>query len=273
MTCIALNLFIDLLTAPTDSRLGSVSGQSICGYYDPTPAGFAKGAAFQITQASHFGSPQDSFNGVDIGLNARWGKGALATGGVSVGREVMDFCFANGHPELTPQNFPQSAFSTIRYPRNDQYCRIEPGWWNGIGSQAKLQVVYPLPYDIIVSGAYKNLPGIPISANYVQTNAQLAPILGRTLAAGPAATVTEAIIPVQGTVSATQFDQRLNQTDVRLSKAVRLGRGRVQGVLDVYNVFNSRAPQGIATTFGPAFMRPSSLLGGRLWKFGAQVDW
>jgi hypothetical protein len=261
------------VTAPTDPRLGAVSGQSICGYYDPTPAGFAKGAAFQITQASHFGNPQDHFNGVDVGLNARWGKGALATGGVTVGREVMDFCFVNGHPELTSQNFPFNAFSAVRYPRNDQFCRIEPSWWSGIGSQAKLQVVYPLPYDIVLSGAYKNLPGIPVSANYVLTNAQLAPVLGRNLSAGAAATATQAIIPLQGTVSATLFDQRLNETDVRFSKIVHVGKGRIQGMLDLYNVLNARTPQALVTTYGAAFMRPTSLLGGRLWKFGAQIDW
>jgi hypothetical protein len=261
------------ITAPSDSRLGAVSGQQICGYYDPTPAGLAKGSAFQITQASNFGTPKDAFNGVDVGLNARWGKGALLTGGVSVGREVQDFCFANGHPELTPQNFPVAFSSPVRYPRNDQYCHVESSWWNGIGSQAKLQVVYPLPYHVSVSAAYKNLPGIPISTSYVLTNAQLAPILGRNLSAGAAATATQMIVPFQGTVAATLFDQRLNETDLRFSKALHIGRGRLQGMLDLYNIFNSRVPQAIATTYGATFMTPSSLLGGRLWKFGAQVDW
>jgi hypothetical protein len=135
------------------------------------------------------------------------------------------------------------------------------------------QVVYPLPYDIVVSGAYKNLPGIPLQANYVLTNAQLAPILGRSLALGPAATATHAVIPVQGLVSATVFDERLNQVDVRFSKIVRISRGRVTGMLDVYNILNARTPQAVATTYGATFMRPTSLLGGRLWKFGAQVDW
>ena len=76
-------------TAPTDTRLGSNSGQNICGYYDLTPAGLAKGAAYQITQASNFGTPKDYYNGVDMGFNARWGKGALASGGVLPARLAL----------------------------------------------------------------------------------------------------------------------------------------------------------------------------------------
>jgi hypothetical protein len=43
-------------------------------------------------------------------------------------------------------------------------------------------------------------------------------------------------------------------------------------MLDVYNVLNARTPQGIIPTYGPTFMRPTSLLGGRLLKLGVQVD-
>ena len=259
------------ITAPSDTRLRDVSGKQICGYYDITPAGLAKGTALEISQASNFGKPEDFFNGVDVGVNYRFGKGALINGGVSMGRETFDFCYANSHPELTPQNILGATART--YPRNSDYCKVSPKLWDGIGSQAKIQVVYPLPYDITVSAAYKNLPGIPITANYILTNAALAPILGRNLALGAAATATHAIVPAQGTVSATLFDQRLNQTDVRLSKTVKVGGAKLQGVLDLYNVMNSRVPQAINATYGASFLRPSSLLGGRLWKFGLQVNW
>src|SRR5262249_5788906 len=97
------------ITAPSDSRIGPTSNQQICGYYDITATGLAKGAAYQITQASNFGDAKDYFNGVDIGLNARWGRGALLTGGVSVGRQVVDYCYANDRPDLTPQGFPFGA--------------------------------------------------------------------------------------------------------------------------------------------------------------------
>src|SRR5262249_7047923 len=41
------------VTAPTDSRLGSFSGQPVCGYYDVNPNKFGQ-AQYVVTQASHF---------------------------------------------------------------------------------------------------------------------------------------------------------------------------------------------------------------------------
>ncbi len=266
------------ITAPADTRIGPTAGQQICGYYDIMPAGLAKGSAFEITQARNFGTPKDTFDGVDIGLNARFGKGALVNGGVSVGRQAYDFCYVNDRPDLTPQDFHVSAFSPNRYPRNSDFCNVTPSWWNGIGSQIKLQFVYPLPYDIVVSGAYKHLPGIPVSANYVQTTAQLAPLLGRPSTA--AGTVTHSVIPMQGsavpganTAAAEVFDERLNQTDIRLTKNIKVGRGKLQAVFDIYNVLNARTPQAILNTISAAYYRPTALLGGRLYKFGAQLNW
>lgn len=109
------------------------------------------------------------------------------------------------------------------------------------------------------------------------TNAQVGSILGRPSTA--AGTAIHGIIPIgsgdantNGGASATVFDERLNQLDLRFSKIIRMGRSRLQGMLDVYNVFNARTPQGIVATYGPVFMRPTSLLDGRLFKFGVQID-
>ena len=68
------------------------------------------------------------------------------------------------------------------------------------------------------------------------------------------------------------FDKRLNQLDVRLSKNVKLGKGKIQGIFDIYNIGNARTPQSSVSTIGPAYQRIISTLGGRLFKFGATVD-
>ena len=59
---------------------------------------------------------------------------------------------------------------------------------------------------------------------------------------------------------------------MRIAKSLTVGRSRLQAMLDVYNVFNSRPPQGILNTYGAVWLRPTLLLGGRLFKVGAQVD-
>jgi hypothetical protein len=266
------------ITAPTDTKLGNFSGDRICGYYDVNPAKFGQ-VQKVVTLAKNFGTPKDYFHGVDIGINARWGKGALLTGGVSVGRQTFDVCYANNRPDLTPQNSPGAPGfgQSVNYPRNADYCRIQPSWWNGGGSQVKLQMVYPLPAGVMVSGTYKHLPGIPINGNVVLPGT--ATTLGRDFSAGPGSTQTHAVIPVGsgngngGGATATMFDMRLNQTDVRLTKAIKVGRAKIDGNFDIYNLFNSRVPQGNVSVYGPTFLQPSSLLGGRLFKFGAQVDW
>ena len=263
------------VTAPTDVRLGDSSGSQICGLYDIKPQKFGQVTTL-ITRAKHFGKPSELFNGVDIAFNSRWGNGAFLQGGVSLGRETVDYCYANEHPELLPEYFPNA-----NYPRNEQFCRVTSSWWNGIGSQAKIQAVYPLPWGIQVSGTFKTLPGIIQTANLALTNAQVASSLGRNLSSCPAegacsATVTVPLVPsgqtASATVSGALFDQRLNQTDLRLTKTFRYSRGRIQGMLDLYNAFNNRAPQTINSAYGSGWLTPTTLLGGRLLKFGAQID-
>ncbi len=50
-------------------------------------------------------------------------------------------------------------------------------------TQVKLFGSYPLPGDVIASGIFQNVSGPVILASYSATNAQIAPSLGRNLAA------------------------------------------------------------------------------------------
>jgi hypothetical protein len=140
-----------------------------------------------------------------------------------------------------------------------------------------------LPFDFVVAGTYKNLPGIPIPATYVYGNAQVVASLGRNLSACLGAAVCTAVgstelLPAagstsgQGDVAASMFDKRLNETDLRLTRVIKINRLRVQGVAELYNVFNQRVAQGIVGTYSQVWQLPFAILGGRLFKFGAQVD-
>jgi hypothetical protein len=43
---------------------------------------------------------------------------------------------------------------------------------------------------------------------------------------------------------------------------------------DVYNIFNAAAATGVSTRYaGPFWLFPYQIMGGRLFKFGAQFDW
>jgi hypothetical protein len=114
--------------------------------------------------------------------------------------------------------------------------------------------------------AYQGLPGPQILANYVATNAQIVPSLGRNLSAGANGTATVPLI-----APGTLYAARLNQTDFRVTKIFTVGKMRMQGNFDLYNLFNNSAILTPNTTYGPQWQQPNSILQGRLVKFGGQL--
>jgi hypothetical protein len=249
------------ITVPVDPRLPGGGGNQICGYYDVNPAQFGQ-VNNVVTQSSNFGRQTQVFNGIDFGVNARFGKGGLLQGGLALGTTVTDSCYQNSNPSV-------GAATTT--PRTEAFCHVAPSWWDS-GGQIKFSGAYPLPWDFQASAVYQNLPGPAVAANYVVTNAQIAPSLWRNLAACGTrvpctATLSLSIVPPNSV-----FLDRLNQLDLRFTKIVHVRRTRVQAMFDIYNVTNASTILSIVTSYPTNFLNPSSILGARLFKFGAQVD-
>ena len=128
-----------------------------------------------------------------------------------------------------------------------------------------------------MSAVFQNLPGIPVTASYVATNAEIRPTLGRNLAQCGANPTCNGTVTLNNLFEPnTQFADRLTQLDVRLTKTITIGRARVQGMFDVYNAFNANTVLAennrySATGLNP-WRRPTSILGARLFKFGMQFD-
>jgi hypothetical protein len=169
--------------------------------------------------------------------------------------------------------------------RDPRYCsNAAQSLWDASGSQIKFQAVYPLPYEFVLSGTFKHLPGLSLDGGVgegvVYSNALIAQSLRRNLSAcgnvtGACGTTQEIRVVLPGELK----DDRLTQVDLRLQRRFRFGGARLAPVFEVYNAFNARTPQGARTTWGAApssanasFRQPTTLLGGRLFKFGAQVD-
>ena len=74
----------------------------------------------------------------------------------------------------------------------------------------------------------------------------------------------------------TIYGDMLFQTDVRLSKRVHVGRLRLRGDVNLYNVFNSNFASTLNSNFSTSasnqFLRPTNVLQGRLFKVDMQVD-
>jgi hypothetical protein len=239
------------VTAPTDSRLGSVSGQQICGLYDINPAKFGL-VDNLITQASHYGERSQVYNGVDVNISARFLQGGQVAGGLSVGRTVNTDC------------------AVIDSPQQSRFCDVTPPW--GTGTQVKFLVVYPLPWALQTSVIYQNFAGIETGADIVFSNAAIRPSLGRNLAAcGAAATcnqnVTVLLVPPQ-----TMFEPRVQQVDLRFSRLFRLRDVRVSGNIDLANLVNTSNVLNVNRRYGASWLNVFQTIGGRMIKLSAQLD-
>jgi hypothetical protein len=245
------------VTAPVDPRLPNGGGYTVSGLYDANRLVAQNNI---IDLASHYGTATEVYNGVDLSINARLPKGIVLSGGPSIGRVETNYCFAVDSPQGTGTPPAQGATSAAGF----LYCDVKPPFQPNV----KLIGVYPLPWwDVQLAATFQSLPGPQITASRTYTNAEILPSLGRNLATGAAGTASVPLIQ-----PGTMYDERLYQLDFRASKMFRIASRRLQANVDVYNAGNSSAILGINTTYGSNWLRPTSILQGRLVKFGVQFD-
>jgi hypothetical protein len=155
---------------------------------------------------------------------------------------------------------PESRFCRVTLPFAGQ-------------TQVKLSGAYPLPWwDIQASATYQDLPGIPIIASYVASNAEIRPSLGRNLGACGAAATCNATTTVELVEPNTMREGRIRQLDLRFAKIFRFGRYRVQGNFDAYNALNASPILAINTRYGASWRQPTEILAARTFKVGATLN-
>ena len=214
---------------------------------------------------------------------ARFGRGAQAQGGLSLGRTVTDNCYQNDDPSLTGQafqnvtafpsfpnfpNFPVAPASTVS--KTSAFCQAVPPWSSGARFRGLL--VYPLLWDFQASVVYQDIPGVPITASYVATNTDIRRSLGRDLAACRGAATCNANVTVELLPPQSAFEDRLHQIDLRFTRSFRTGRSRVRANFDVFNIFNAGDVLRSTDRYGASWLNAVQTIGGRLMKVGAQLD-
>jgi hypothetical protein len=241
------------VTAPNDPRLPNGGGYQVCGLYDQnvTKVPFSTPANTVVSINNPIQKQTQIWQGVDLVINARFGKGGFFSGGFDTGKsDISDCGFLN---------------------KPSQYCAYVTPFL----TQYKANLSYPLPWwGIQGSVALQSLPPNQISATRTYTNAEIVAVptdqggLGRNLAAGTGGTYSVSLIPT-GTV----YSDRLNQLDLRGSKIFKLGGAkRLQVNVDLYNSLNVSTPLGRNTAFGDNWLKPTSMEVGRFVKFGAQFN-
>jgi hypothetical protein len=180
------------------------------------------------------------YNGVDLNLQARLNNGAFLLGGVLRERSATTSCDARSNP---------NSF---------RFC-------DSVGpfrTNFKLNGSYPLPYDVNVGWNFTMRPGASIAASYTVT--------GVVSAGGTGNFQINLIEP--GTV----FLDYINQLDVRFARSFRMGKYRLQGLVDIYNALNAGSVTTVSQVFGlnPAtntWLRPQSIQTSRYIRFGGEL--
>ena len=227
-----------------------------------------------------------TYNGFDMSFNARIRGGLRAFGGFNLERTINDVCV-----------------SALSDPNRSLYCnQADSGIpWQ---KQFKVTIVYPLPWQgITVSMAMQNLNGY-LSGTAAQayggftagtgfdrpnglatfylvspTTRYAADCKGActpgslvlpTMAASGLASISVPLVAPE-----TEFTPRINQVDFSISKAFEFGAFRVTPKLDLFNALNSDDYTAVATAqYGAAtYLRPSTILQGRIVRVGAEMRW
>jgi hypothetical protein len=243
------------ITAPIDPRLPNGGGYVVSGLYNINPNKVGQVNNY-VTRADNFGGQTEHWNGVDVSINARFPGGALLRGGLSTGRTTQDDCaIVTSHPEIT-------VATTVGTVQSSQMCHVQTPFL----TQLKFLGTYQVPkVGVDVGVTLQSLPGPLIAANYVATNAQVQPSLGRPLSGGAANTTVNLITP------GTLYGERLNQLDVRFTKSLRFSRERFRVNLDIYNVLNGNAIRTVNANYA-SWLTPTAILDPRLFKISGQLD-
>ncbi len=259
------------ITAPRNPALPDGGGQEICGLYNVNPAKFGQQDILE-TSSDNYGKQTRHYNGIAVSVNQRLSQGLVLQGGVSSGSSITDICdLIDTLPELLISGSTVSPASR---------CHLASSWLKTM--QVKFLASYKLPWDFDVAATYQNsanygantsfifgsLPGI--AANYLATNAQIAPSLGRNLSAGPNSNVTVNLIE-----PGTMFEDRLQQIDLRVARTFRTGGTSVRLVADLYNLLNAGpviAWNNTYGTTGASWLNPLNVFPARLLKIGAQLN-
>jgi hypothetical protein len=182
------------------------------------------------------------YNGVEVSVNARIGRGGFIFGGITTERTATNTC-----TDLSNSN-----------PNNLRFCDQKPPFQ----PLYKASIGYTIPWDIQLSGTFQRRPGISIGSTYTFNSAQA----GFAITGGGTLNVT-VVDPT------TQYYDYVQTMDGRVSKSLRFGRKRLQVFMELFNIPNNATVLTVNETVGPLYFNPQAITTGRRAQFGGQIDW
>ena len=209
------------------------------------------------------------YNAYSMEFKARPGRGASLFGGFTFERQLNVNC-------TSPDN-----------PNAIRFCDDRE---NGVpfNKNFKMAGSFPMPYGITVSGSFQSQVGTATRNMTATVGGDTASITRGTTRypsncpspcpAGAVilpATFQPATLVVQLVPNATVFTDRINQLDLKVSKTFKQGRVSVSPTLEAFNVTNADAVVSYVSTnvLAASYLRPNSILQGRIIGVGANLRW
>jgi hypothetical protein len=239
------------INTPTDPRL-PLSGQAIPLYN----LNANKVGAATDTLVTYSTANKTTYNGVEFTANVRRDH-FIVFGGVTTDKRTTITCDGD-----TSSSIAGGARDT---PNGARFCDAVPPFRTTV----KASAAYSFPYDINLSGSFTSIPGPTVAANYTVTAAVAGrPIISST--AGANSIVVNLVQP------GSLFLDYQNRLDMRVGKTFKLDRTRIQGFMDVFNVFNAGTALSVNQTYAAAgqnnWMQPTTIMDGRYLRFGMQLN-
>ena len=160
-------------------------------------------------------------------------------------------------------------------PQDLRFCSQAPPFQPVFKMTGIFLTVWEIRATVLVQslpGGQNNISSTPyntnngIQANYSVTSAQIAPSLGRNLAAGANATVTIPLITPD-----TLYTPRQNMVSVRLTKAFQVQRMRIVPGVEVDNLLNAATAFSVNNTYGPAWQTVNQIMSPRSASLSLQM--
>jgi hypothetical protein len=227
-----------------------------------------------------------TYNGIDLTVNGRLPGGATVFGGFVTERNLRNICDEPDDPNLLL--YCDDADNDIPWRPTFKLSGTYPMGW-GMSVSATWQDAAGRALGLTtttgnkISGPGYGDTGSPVGTNwFIQRTTRYPTNCPAPCPAGqlvfPAGTpqLTSASVTVPLVAPGTEFLPRLRQVDLSVAKSFEVkGRTRLQGQVDFFNVFNASTIVTYNTTNydTAAYLRPASLLQGRMLRLGVQVRW
>ena len=189
------------------------------------------------------------YNGFDLGLNVRLGRGITVAGGSSTGRTIAVQC------DLADPNYTAAATPGLRFCDQSEFGMP----WK---TTVKFSGTYPLPYGVRASAVFQSTPGDQLIYTYVLTAANFRTQTGVALA--------QSSVTMRLTQPGTQYLPRVNQLDITISRALQFGKVKLAPEVSLFNLLNANPVLSQSTAF-PNTGVPLRILDGRLLRLQAQL--